>query len=156
MSQQNTDYLSEGLKAQHTIFERFKWKTDILPRYDIVESPEGSIQDMVDKVDITLTDKLTAKTYMFDVKSSQYTDKITYTHINSLGQPSKIYSGDFSIDLIFTFGTYNIGYFVKASEFKNLLDKKTKEKEYAGKSKPKSKYVWFSLEEIKTLAYLTI
>ena len=56
----------------------YKWDNRVMCQPDIVESPEGSIQDMVDKVDITLTDKLTAKTYMFDVKSSQYADKITY------------------------------------------------------------------------------
>lgn len=157
MSQQNQDFLSEGLKAQHTIYERLTWKINGMPRYDIFESPEGSPKDLVDKIDITLIDKLTNKEYNYDVKSSQYCEKITYTHINSLGQKSKIYSGDFSIDLIFTFGTYNIGYFVRAEEFYNLLQEKIKNgKEYNSKTKINSKYVWITLEEIKALAYNTI
>lgn len=153
-STQNKDYFSEGLKAQHTIYERMYRKCKNSPRYKIQESPEGSSKDMEDKIDITLTDTITNKEYNYDVKSSQYEDKITYTYLNSINQYSKIYNGDYSIDLIFTFKTYNDGYFVHADEFAKLL----KEKIENGASidshvKPGSKYVWITRAEIEKINY---
>lgn len=152
---QNKNYMNEGLKAQNAIAERMAWKYNKLPNFTVMQSPEGSLTDMVDKIDITVYSKpenSIVETY--DVKSTQYSDKITYTYINSLGERSKIYNKDFSTDLIFTFDTYNTGYFVKAENFYNSLNEKINSgKTFNGKAKPNSKYVWFTKDEIVNMAY---
>ena len=157
MKKTKTDYMTEGFNAQHTIYNRLANKYKQLSRYDIIESPDGSITDMVDKIDITIIDKLNKNSYpkSYDVKSTEYNDKITYTHINSLGQKSKIMKGDFTTDLIFTFGPkHNIGYFVKAEDFyKVLMNKIIADEEQKSKMHAKSKYVWFTKKEIEALAY---
>lgn len=152
-----TDYLNEGLAAQHTIFERLKWYYEKLPRYSIEESPEGSLKDLVDKIDITVMDLKTNKEINFDVKSTKYDEKITYTYINPLGQNSKLADGDLSIDFIFTFGTYNIGYIVKAKDLYDILQERIKDgATFKGKNKPKSRYIWLTLNDIKNIAVGTI
>ena len=154
-SEQN--YLKEGLAAQHTIFERLKWYYDKLPRYTIEESPEGSRKDLIEKIDITVTDTLDNTEIKYDIKSTKYEDKITYTYINPLGINRKLANCDFSIDFIFTFGTYNIGYIVKAEDLYDVLqDRIRAEETYKGKTNPKSRYIWLTVDDIKNMAVGTI
>lgn len=154
MSYTPNQYLIEGLSAQHVIYGRFLKKYKELPRYDIQEAPEGSKMDMEDKIDIVEHDTVDNIRTFYDVKSSKNSDKITYTHINGKGEKSKIYSGDFSIDLIFTFDTYTEGYIVKAKTFYDaLISKINSGQEQVSKKYPeKGRYIWFTKDEIIALA----
>ena len=107
--------LTNGFIAQHVIYGRLKNHYNNIPRYLIEEAPAHSKTDMEDKIDISIIDTKSNQTLNIDVKSSLHKDKISYTHITSLGQKSKIYAGDFSIDLIFTLDDYSVGYVVKDS-----------------------------------------
>jgi hypothetical protein len=109
---------------------------------------------MEDKIDISIIDTKSNQTLNIDVKSSLHKDKISYTHINSLGQKSKIYAGDFSIDLIFTLDDYSVGYVVKAKDFYDLLMKKLEngEEQISIRNPEKSRFIWVTLSEIKDLA----
>lgn len=152
-----TQLRSEGFTAQHVIFGRFEQYFKKLPKYIVTESEENSKTDMEDKIDIIIHDSIKNVDAYIDVKSSKSSDSITYTHINGLGEKSKIYSGDFSIDLVFTLDTYVVGYIVKAKEFhKALLDKIADGKEEVSHYYEKSRFVRFTLDEIKNLAYATI
>ena len=91
-----TQLRSEGFTAQHVIFGRFEQYFKKLPKYIVTESEENSKTDMEDKIDIIIHDSVKNVDAYIDVKSSKSSDSITYTHINGLGEKSKIYSGDFS------------------------------------------------------------
>jgi hypothetical protein len=148
---------ADGFTAQHVIFGRFEQYFKKLPKYVVTESAENSKTDMEDKIDIIIRDNLKNVEVYLDVKSSKNADSITYTHVNGLGEKSKIYSGDFSIDLVFTLDTYVVGYIVKAKDFyKALMDKIADGKEEVSHYYEKSRFVRFSLDEIKNLAYATI
>lgn len=155
-TQKELEFYTQGLAAQHMIFSKMKNKYANLTRYNIEESTEGSLKDMVDKIDITVYDRansnVVCKTY--DVKSTKSPDRISYTYINSLGQRSKIFKGIYDTDLIFTFGNNNTGYIVNAEEFNRMLCEKIQNgKGTSGKYKPKSRYVMFEKNEIEAMAY---
>lgn len=146
--------LTNGFIAQHVIYGRLKNHYNNIPRYLIEEAPAHSKTDMEDKIDILIIDTKSNQTLNIDVKSSLHKDKISYTHINSLGQKSKIYAGDFSIDLIFTLDDYSVGYVVKAKDFYDLLMKKLEngEEQISIRNPEKSRFIWVTLSEIKDLA----
>jgi hypothetical protein len=146
--------LTNGFIAQHVIYGRLKNHYNNIPRYLIEEAPAHSKTDMEDKIDISIIDTKSNQTLNIDVKSSLHKDKISYTHINSLGQKSKIYAGDFSIDLIFTLDDYSVGYVVKAKDFYDLLMKKLEngEEQISIRNPEKSRFIWVTLSEIKDLA----
>lgn len=99
----NSTDLKNGLFAQHNVAEYLRlWYGN---KYYVFESEEGSSSDMEDKIDITLISKKTDRRYYYDVKSTLSSDRITYTYINKLKQPSKIYSGNFTIHPIFVFNS---------------------------------------------------
>lgn len=146
--------LHNGFIAQHVIYGRLKNHYNNIPRYLVEEAPAHSKTDMEDKIDISIIDTKSNQTLNIDVKSSLHKDKISYTHINGLGQKSKIFSGDFSIDLIFTLDDYSIGYVVKAEDFYKLLMDKLKngQEQISLRDPAKSRFVWVYLDEIKDLA----
>lgn len=151
-------YLNQGLKIQNNVFnilkEIFSNNSDIKCEQTLT----GSVEDMNDKVDIIITNFKKNIKKEYDVKSAiKYDNKLTYTFINSLGEKSKIYSGDTSIDLIFTFGDCKNIYFVNALIFKIHLDKKIEQNESKlSKVDGKSFYVWFGIDEIKNMSYAEI
>ena len=155
MDKTKNELRAEGMNAQHTTVERFKKRFD--PEiYDIIESEEGSDRDCLDKVDITVINKITGEKREYDVKSSVHEDEASYTYQNGNGEKSLIFKKQFHVDLIFTLAGNKVAYMVSAAEFyKLLVDKIRNNMSQPGKYNVRSRLIWVYLSELENMAYDT-
>lgn len=159
MDKTKEEYRAEGMIAQHTTVERFRKRFD--PEiYDVIESEGGSDRDCLDKVDITVINKITGEIREYDVKSSKKDEDsdtdVSYTYQNGNNEKSLIFKKQFHVDLIYTFDDNDIAYIVSAADFyKILLDRIRNNMSKPGKFNQNSRYIMVSRQEIIDMAYDT-
>ena len=156
----SSPYIELGFSNQKKIIEKLKkyyeeYNEKHNTDYEIEEVIPGSFEDRIYKIDFKVLDRKSKKKWNFDIKTSTYSDGITFNYINKRGESCKLLSDyENSPHFVFVFNDMQKAYIIDKKTMKWILDVKLNNGK--GYKSDRGYYIILTREELLVAAYKVI